>query len=402
MKSKFFLFAFFITTLISAQIKVELINKTDVSRIDECVCLPLSKIAERENSFSLSAFQLFDGDKELAYQIINDKIIFVIDVPAKSKKEIIIKPYNGNESLKFPNRTYAEISPKKGGVYFDGKFRGPQFESVKRYKVPAIHKDHDALFKYEGPGWESELVGYRFYLDWRNATDVFGKKIYKLLLKDVGVHDTVANDDSYHKMQDWGMDIFKVGSSLGIGSIGMWAKGKVNMVSKTDSVISQINENGPIRSTIETNYYGWLVDGKKYDLNAKLSINAGSRLTKCDLLIEDAENIVTGLAKYEGTSFVRSNNKGDWQYISLFGKQSLNNDNMGIALFYNKSALIELTEDNLSYIVKLKPNNGKVIYYFAAAWELEPKPITTEKEFINYLDDQVNSLNNPITIEIKD
>jgi hypothetical protein len=366
------------------------------------VCLPLSKIAERENSFSLSAFQLFDGDKEFAYQIIAENIIFVIDVPAKSRKEIIIKSYKGTEPIQYNNRTYAEISPKKGGVYFDGKFRGPQFESVKRYKVPAIHKDHDALFKYEGPGWESELVGYRFYLDWRNATDVFGKKIYKLLLKDVGVHDTVANDDSYHKMQDWGMDIFKVGSSLGIGSIGMWAKGKVNMVSKTDSVISQINENGPIRSTIETNYYGWLVDGKKYDLNAKLSINAGSRLTKCDLLIEDAENIATGLAKYEGTSFVKSNNKGDWQYISLFGKQSLNNDNMGIALFYNKSALIELTEDNLSYIVKLKPNNGKVTYFFAAAWELEPKPLSTEKEFINYLDDQVKSLNNPITVEIKD
>ncbi|KUO60220.1 hypothetical protein APF79_00990 [bacterium BRH_c32] len=402
MKTKLLLFVFFIASMISAQVKVELINKTNISRFDECVCLPLSKIAEREKSFSLSAFQLFDGDKELAYQIIAENIIFVIDVPAKSRKEIIIKSYKGTEPIQYNNRTYAEISPKKGGVYFDGKFRGPQFESVKRYKVPAIHKDHDALFKYEGPGWESELVGYRFYLDWRNATDVFGKKIYKLLLKDVGVHDTVANDDSYHKMQDWGMDIFKVGSSLGIGSIGMWADGKVNMVSKTDSVISQINENGPIRSTIETNYYGWLVDGKKYDLNAKLSINAGSRLTKCDLLIEDAENIATGLAKYEGTSFVKSNNKGDWQYISLFGKQSLNNDNMGIALFYNKYALIELTEDNLSYIVKLKPNNGKVTYFFAAAWELEPKPITTEKEFINYLDDQVNSLNNPITVEIKD
>ncbi|MFA7288232.1 MAG: DUF4861 domain-containing protein [Melioribacteraceae bacterium] len=402
MKSKIFLFVLFISSLLSAQVKVEVINKSGIDRIDECVCLPLSKIAERGNSFSLSAFKLFDGDKEIPYQIIVNKIVFVIDVPAKSKKEIVFKTFKGDTPLNYKNRTYAELSPKKGEVYFDGKFRGAEFENVTRYKVPAIHKDHDALFKYEGPGWESELVGYRFYLDWRNATDVFGKKIYKLLLNDVGTHDTVAADDSYHSMQDWGMDIFKVGSSLGIGSIGMWADGKVNMVSKIDSVICQINENGPIRSTIETNYYGWLVDGKKYDLNAKLSINAGSRLTKCDLIIKNTDNMVTGLAKYDGTSYVKSNCKGDWQYISIFGKQSLNNDNMGIALFYNKKDLIELTEDNLSYVVKLKPRKDKVTYYFASAWELEPKPMKTEKEFINYLNDQITILDNPITIEIKD
>jgi hypothetical protein len=402
MKSKILLFVLFISSLLSAQVKVEVINKSGIDRIDECVCLPLSKITERESSLSLSVFKLFDGDKEIPYQLSDNKIIFIIDIPAKSKKNIVIKAYTGNDPIQYKNRTYAELSPKKGGVYFDGKFRGSEFENVSRYKVPAIHKDHDALFKYEGPGWESELVGYRFYLDWRNATDIFGKKIYELLLKNVGTHDTVAADDSYHNMQDWGMDIFKVGSSLGIGSIGMWADDKVNMVSKTDSVIFQLNENGPIRSTIETNYFGWLVNSKKYDLSAKLSINAGSRLTKCDLKIENAENIVTGLAKYEGTSYVESKCNGDWQYISVFGKQSLNNDNMGIALFYNKKSLMELSEDNLSYLVKLKPDDGKVTYYFAAAWELEPKPLSTEKEFINYLDSELNVLNNPITVEIKD
>ena len=98
---------------------------------------------------------------------------------------------------------------KTNNVYFDKRFRGNKFVNVTQLRVPAIHTDHDALFKYEGPGWESEKVGYRFYLDWRNATDIFGKKNNKLILDQVGTHDTVAKDDSYHSMQDWGMDILK-------------------------------------------------------------------------------------------------------------------------------------------------------------------------------------------------
>ena len=38
----------------------------------------------------------------------------------------------------------------------------------------------------KGPGWESDKVGYRFYLDWRNAADIFGKKVDTLVLQDVG------------------------------------------------------------------------------------------------------------------------------------------------------------------------------------------------------------------------
>jgi hypothetical protein len=275
---------------------------------------------------------------------------------------------------------------------------------VNYLKVPAIHTDHDALFKYEGPGWESEKVGYRFYLDWRNATDIFGKKKNQLILDQVGIHDTVAKDDSYHSMQDWGMDIFKVGSSLGIGSIGMWAEDKVNMVSKTDSVICSIPYTGPIEAKVNTKYYGWQVGDNKYYLNSSFSISAGSRLTKCELEISNnAENIVTGLAKYDKTELIKSNNKSGWNYLTLYGNQTLvnENDKLGIVVFYDSNDLIELTEDKLSYIIKLKPKEGKVTYYFAAAWEQEENGIKNIDDFKKYLDETLLTLNNPVIVEIK-
>lgn len=384
-------------------INVLVSNPTPIERSDELISIDISQILNKYSDFDTESFIVTSGSREIPYQIESSEgkqfISFIISLNAGEKKEIKIEYGSGIAPLLFENETYAELAPKKGGVYLDGKFRGPEFENVTSYKVPAIHKDHDALFKYEGPGWESEIVGYRLYLDWRNATDIFGKKIKKLVLKEVGVHDTVASDDSYHKMQEWGMDIFKVGSSLGIGSFGMWSNEKVNMVSITDSIKYNLIKNGPLKSEFTIDYYGWLVDGKKFDLNSNISINARSRLTRCSLSIENARNLVTGLAKYDGTNFFKSESTGKWQYIALYGKQSLANDDAGIAVFFNNENLIRLTEDKLSYVLVLNPIDNQLTYYFAAAWVQEPYGIKTENEFIKYLDNLLIRFNNPLIIE---
>ena len=75
------------------------------------------------------------------------------------------------------------------------------------------------------------------------------------------------------------------------------------------------------------------------------------------------------------------------------------NDKLGIALFYNEKDLIEFTEDEINYVVVLKPVEGKVTYYYCAAWEQEPNGITNENDFINYLDNELQKLNNPVKVE---
>ena len=379
---------------------INITNPTDLNLKDALIETPID--------FKLQNLSLMSDGEEIPFQLVDEDgkriLKFVTDITSQLTKEIRLEESTGSHTKKFNARTYAELSMKPGNIYYDKRFRGNKFENVTYLKVPAIHTDHDALFKYEGPGWESEKVGYRLYLDWRNATDIFGKKKNQLILDKVGTHDTVAKDDSYHSMQEWGMDIFKVGSSLGIGSIGMWADDKVNMVSKTDSVVCSIPYTGPIEAKVNTLYYGWLVGDIKYDLNSSFSITAGSRLTKCELQIsKDAENIVTGLAKYKGTDLMKSNSKSGWNYLALYGKQTLvnENDKLGIVVFYKSEDLLKLSEDELSYIIKLKPNNRNVTYYFAAAWEQEENGIKNIDEFKKYLDETLITLNNPIVVEIK-
>lgn len=404
---KILLLIFIVPLIILANEKSKIItikNEINKDRTDAYVVIYSSELKKVDESFDTETLKIYDGEKEIPFQIEKnkskgDQIILVADFKANQKKELKLSWGNGKKS-EFKSCTYAELAIKKP-TYFDGKkFRGTKFQNVTKIKVPSVHTDHDALFKYEGPGWESEKVGYRFYLDWRNATDIFGKKVNALVLKNVGVHDTLAIDDSYHNMQDWGMDIFKVGNSLGIGSLGMMSNNKVVMVSKTDSIYCTISKNGPIKSEVKTNYYGWQVDDKKFNVESRFSITAGSRLSKHAIVIDgNPDNLVTGLAKYEGTSFLKSNNKKGWNYIALYGKQSLAGDDLGIALFYKQKDLIELTEDNLSHIVKLKPNDGKLEYYFAAAWQQEFNGIKNQKEFEEFLSNTIQELNNPIKVE---
>lgn len=388
-------------------ISIKVTNPTDIIRTDEFVSISIDELKKANPKFNKDAFIVHVGDKEIPSQLYNDgcncSLVFVCNFGAKQTKEFSIKYLeNGTLRRDYKSRTYAELAMKFDAVYKNKKFYGDRFENFTKVVVPKIHTDHDALFKYEGPGWESEKVAYRLYLDWRNTTDIFGKKTKELVLNEVGKCDVTPEDEEYHKMHDWGMDIFKVGKSLGLGSIGMTNGNNIEKVSKREEVVCEISLNGPLLSEIKTNYAGWMVGDKKFNLESKLSIQAGSRRTNVNLNINsDAENITTGFAKHVDTEFIKSNDKGDWQYIALYGKQSLANDNLGIVLFYETSSLLKQGEDELNYLVILKPNNNKVKYSFAAAWEQEPDGIKNIDEFIKYIKDEQFKLNNKLIIEFE-
>lgn len=390
------------------EIIVNVNNTIQIERIDELVSISVDELIKNKTNFNKDAFIVYLDEKEIPSQLYKNgtscSIIFTADFKPNESKKFSIKYLKDSELRKnYASRTYAELAMKFDAVFKDKKFTSNSFQNFNKVAVPEIHTDHDALFKYEGPGWESEKVGYRFYLDWRNGTDIFGKKVNELVLNNVGAHDVTANDDSYHEMQDWGMDVFKVGNSLGIGSIGMMTKdNKIEGVAKTDARFCEISSNGPIVSEIKTTYSGWLIDENKYDLESNFSIAAGSRITNANLIISgDAGNITTGLAKHENTEFIKSQNEGDWQYIAVYGKQSLADDNLGIVLFYKKSGLIKQGEDELNYFVELKPSNGNVQYAFAAAWEKEYMGIKNLEEFNKYISNEAMKLNNPIVSYIK-
>ncbi len=387
------------------EVEFTLHNSNDFSIKDEFVSLELNKL---EEELDIEKIAVFDNDVEIPSQLIDsnndgtsDYLNFVIDIESNEEKEIELEEVS--EKKTYPNRAHAEISVKRDYTLVEGIYKGGRFESVKNSNTPPGHIDHNNYYKFEGPGWESDLVGYRFYLDWRNATDIFGKKVKEMVLPNVGYTKDVGGNDSYHEMADWGMDVFKVGNSLGIGSIAAFHNGEVVKVSETDSISCTIKEDGPIAAKVITKYYGWKVGDEILNLESNISINAGSRLTKHSAQYFGNEvQLCTGLVKHDNTKYLSSDSdsKAIWKYIALWGKQSLAGDDLGIVLFYKNLPTVKLTEDDLNYIVTLEAESNRVEYYFGAMWSGESDEIIDIENFKNYIDETAKKLNNPITVNI--
>ena len=71
-----------------------------------------------------------------------------------------------------------------------------------------------------------------------------------------------------------------------------------------------------------------------------------------------------------------------------------------MAILYNQASPTEINEDEFSHVVLLSPVNKKIEYYFLAAWEQDPDGIGTKQEFIEYIDNLVELLNNPVVVEL--
>lgn len=381
---------------------VEVHNSTSRARHQTLVALDNNQILELIPEYEVSDLIVYNGDQEIPSQINESHVFFIVDkLKPNEKKEFLLRERDANSQVKsYKKRTQAELSVKIGGKFEDRKYLGGDFENVEYLRVPDEHTDHSYYIRYEGPGWESDLVGYRFYLDWRNATDVFGKSTKDVILHQVGLDGF----DSYHEMQSWGVDVLKVGNSLGVGSLGTFNDGKAIRVDQTDSVICQILENGVVYSAIKTNYYGWKFADKSLDIQSILSIHGGTRLTHNEITLSgNPKNLCTGIGKdKKARLYTYQGDEQKFGYLATYGMQSLNNDKLGLAVFFSNESFKGFTEDEYSHVVKLRPVSGQLDYYFLGAWEGEHGGIKNEEEFMNYIEKTSIELANPTLISIKE
>lgn len=310
------------------------------------------------------------------------------------KKEEIKENLNLPERVIEAPKTYAEISIAEGGEWIDGtrghkEYKGGFFKNVQSLKVPKEHTDHTWYLRYEGPGWESNKIGYRLYLDWRNAIDIFGKTTDSMVLSKVGQDGF----DSYHEPQSWGQDILKVGKGLGIGSIGRLVNDKVLHFKEVDSTSASV-ENTSSKSSIVINYNGWKTGDDKIDLKSILSIKPDTRITNHTVTSsKEIKGIVTGIVNHNVDYFQKDSENKKWGYIATYGKQTLVPDNLGMAIFYEVATTTEVKKGEFDYLIEFKPTTKPISYYFLGAWEQEIDGIKTQEDFIKYLDTKLEELN---------
>ncbi|HEX6277018.1 MAG TPA: glycoside hydrolase family 88 protein [Polyangiaceae bacterium] len=339
-----------------------------------------------------------------------DGVLALVDFAPAEKKNLSIVEDEKASAVPTAKLTQAEFSAKVGGKWQPRKdkpnlkeYVGGTFTNMKSFTAPPEHTDHSNLIRYEGPGIESDKVAYRVYLDWRNGFDIFGKKTKEPVLQQVGLDGF----ESYHHMADWGMDIFKVGQSLGAGGFGFFGEKKqVELVSAVDQWSVDVTENGNLASAFRIRYQGWNVAKKKLDLDAHFSMTGGSRLVRTRLKLGDElPNLVVGMVKHPGTELLAgpTNVTGTaYTYAASFGKQTLNNDDLlGVAVLFEKGARSSQEDDGKNYASVMKPAGKVVDYYFLAAWSGEPGGITTKEQFVEYLERERERLTMPPRVRLK-
>jgi hypothetical protein len=97
------------------------------------------------------------------------------------------------------------------------------------------------------------------------------------------------------------------------------------------------------------------------------------------------------------TEVIEGFQKNGWNYYATWGKQSLANDSLGLAVLYRTDQFIELTSDEFSHVIVLNPSDNSLEYYFLGAWEQEPGGIKSRKEFIAYLNSLCGQLNTSVS-----
>lgn len=326
-------------------------------------------------------------------------LIPVNQLKAGQTIKIKIQPGNGSS---YPKRTYAELSHKEGSKFTPGVDK--RYDSAYYWvkpnliKLPGSFKNHSYYLKNEGPVWENDRVCFRLYLDDRNDIDINGKTTSSIVMPTVGACDF----EEEHKMSLWGMDNTKVGKALGLGTYGSWTGVKVRHIDTRDSTFCSIVADGKLRSQVKVIYYGWTTENAKSTLTSLISLDAGSRASKIELLLDKPTiQLATGIIKDKEGELIMPEKElnGDWTYMATFGKQSMNKEEQGFALFVRKDQLAKFTEDSLNHVVLFKPNLKKVEYYIMPTWALDKEPIATKQQFMDCIKKELDMLNAKLEIK---
>ena len=218
--------------------------------------------------------------------------------------------------------------------------------------------------------------------------------------------DTAKN---YHKKADWGMDILKVGASLGAGSLALQVRlsnGKDTLVRLGGQHIEQVTyekvADGPVRAIFRLHYKNWTIaEGMApVSVTEEIQIWGGQYFYESRVTVTGAPagaRLVTGIVNLHSKQVHEINANGS-KAIYTYDVQSENKDKLGMAIVMPAAQVAGTattpnanTDVQNTYVIKANITNGKpVVYRFYAAWEKSDARFTTAEGFKQFLQSELN------------
>lgn len=313
-----------------------------------------------------------------------DELAFVVDIAANSELIVTIE--------------YANAEPKHATHAARTNLHIGQFANQQKTEVKSLTQltrmstglpeGHSRQYQMEGPAWENDKVGFRLYFDERNGLDIFGKTTSELVMDRVGI------DENYHQLQSWGMDILKVGRSLGAGGLAFASseESEPSLQRLTGAVKTEatIAADGPVRSILTLDFESLLIGSQVTNLQQHISIWAGQHFYRSEVLIDapvDA-NLAIGVVNFHDANPNQSVT-ADYAALSSFNLQGEESTQLGMAVvtkpqshlrFGQVAQTSEGIEQSFYSVQTLKPDTP-ITFDFYAIWQPGSPKVNSQAAF---------------------
>jgi Domain of unknown function (DUF4861) len=393
---------------------LQLSNTLNIHRTDELIVLKRdfieNKIGNIANGYlpvvkdqqgNIIPFQCDDLDHDGSW----DEFVFLGNLKAKEKVTLLLATIDSSKVAVFGPRAYVRLRKKMADATFGKRLQ----QETMPVKLAAndFRKNPVPLYQTEGPAWENDRVAFRLYFDVRNAKDIFGKTTSRMVMDSIGLLY-----DNYHQQAPWGMDILKVGTSLGAGALALQVKTKNDEDSLVrlggdipGTVVYRCIANGPLRALIELRYENCMYQQQKFTVIERINIMAGSYGYESLVSMQgDAPlGIATGIVNLKSDKYYSENVSGITM-LYTHGKQSENNDNLGMAILTKEKNVFvrEMPETGSgitqTYTMLLGANS---VFRFYSGWEASDKRFATRDGFKDYLRDEAARWYQPVVVQIE-
>jgi len=393
---------------------LEFSNTLDFERTGELIKFSLEELEGVTGSFPENKLPVFiSGNDTLRAQFLYlhnelnpDEILIEASFGPKENKQVAIHWVEKND--------YPEFTPSTG-LHF-GRHDQPGLDQDTATRIQTTKTEVTSnIYQMEGPAWENEYVGFRNYFDLRNGIDIFGKLTNDLVLQYVGMKKPPSDQQnynfeiSYHELSNWGMDILKVGNSLGAGAIALESGDSLYRIGDNGYGVYEKLYEGPLKSEFRLRYPEWKAGSLKPEITQYISISSGNYFYKSSLFIEKSENnpsFITGIVNMHSDRMEEFSAGEAHHVILTHAPQAEDGRFLAMAVMIADSLFVDSGETAESgsgitqtYFSRFKASPGSLAEYrFYAMWE------TTDNNFsdINYVHDLLEKdalrFENPIKI----
>jgi hypothetical protein len=310
-----------------------------------------------------------------------DELAFLCDLEAGETQKLLFEPVVPDSYPAFAVRTHVRFC--RAFAPFENAWDDLRMKTNDtKFTIP--------VYQMEGPAWENDVVAFRNYYDARNGIDIYGKRVNEMVLDSVGLMGR-----NYHELAGWGMDILKVGNSLGAGAIAIGIGDSIYRVGPCREGRFRLICQGPVRSVFELTYTDVPAGNRLYTIEHQISMYAGDGFYRTKVKVSDLrgdEELVTGIVNLH---MIRSGtlSEGRMKIMSSLGNQGFSGEVLGMGLIFPASQFKRYWEAPDSgtgivstHLVSLSLNkNLPTVFAFLAAWELQDPGIKDRDYYLSVL-----------------